>query len=76
MENELEALRVLTIKEAAIILRMSQRTVQRFIQHKDLASFKVVDSGACVRAKWPNGLRLSNLRLSKTGKVSSFLPFS
>ena len=41
MENELEPLRVLTIKETAVILRMSQRTVQRLIQRKELPSFKV-----------------------------------
>jgi len=39
MENELEPLRVLTIKETAVILRMSQRTVQRLIQRKEMPSF-------------------------------------
>lgn len=41
MENNTEPLRVLTIKETAVMLRMSQRTVQRLIQRKELPSFKV-----------------------------------
>ena len=41
METELEPLRVLTIKETAAMLRMSQRTVQRLIHRKELRSFKV-----------------------------------
>ena len=41
MENNTESLRVMTVKEAAVMLRMSQRTVQRLIHRKELPSFKV-----------------------------------
>ena len=61
MENELEALRVLTIKEAAVILRMSQRTVQRLIQRKELPSFKVGGQWRLREsevAKWLEALQL------------------
>jgi excisionase family DNA binding protein len=41
MENERESLRMPTIKETAVMLRMSRRTVHRLIQRKELPSFKV-----------------------------------
>ena len=60
MENRDEPLRLLTIKEAAVILRMSQRTVQRLIQRKELPSFKVGGQWRLREsqvAKWLEGLQ-------------------
>ena len=41
MENIIDPLTLLTIKEAAEALRLSTRTVHRMIKSKELPSFKV-----------------------------------
>jgi excisionase family DNA binding protein len=41
MENELESLRLLTLPEAAQMLHVSTRTLQRMIRKNDLPAFKV-----------------------------------
>ena len=41
MENELEPLRVLTLKETADVLQLSERTVHRMVKRKELPAFKV-----------------------------------
>jgi excisionase family DNA binding protein len=60
MENELKPLRLLTIKETAVLLRMSQRTVQRLIHRKELPSFKLRGQWRLRESevvKWVEGLR-------------------
>ena len=41
MENDLESLRLLTLAEAAELLHVSTRTLQRMIRRNDLPAFKV-----------------------------------
>jgi len=41
MENDLDTLRLLTLPEAAELLQVSPRTVQRMIWRKELPAFKV-----------------------------------
>ena len=41
MENDLEALRLLTLVEAAEALQVSTRTLQHLIRHDELPAFKV-----------------------------------
>jgi excisionase family DNA binding protein len=41
MERELESLRLLTLSEAAQVLHVSTRTLQRMIRKNDLPAFKV-----------------------------------
>jgi excisionase family DNA binding protein len=41
MENTIDPLSLLTIKEAAEVLRLSTRTVHRLVKSKELPSFKV-----------------------------------
>ncbi len=41
MHQPLEALRLLTLPEAAELLHVSTRTLQRMIRRKDLPAFKV-----------------------------------
>ena len=41
MENNIDPLRFLTIKEAAAILQISERTAHRMLQRKKLPAFKV-----------------------------------
>jgi excisionase family DNA binding protein len=41
MENELQPLRLLTIPEAAELLQVSTRTLQRLIHRKELPALKV-----------------------------------
>jgi excisionase family DNA binding protein len=41
MENELEPLRLLSIKEAAEVLRVHPRTVKTMIRRNELPAFKV-----------------------------------
>ena len=41
MENNIDPLRFLTLREAAVTLQISQRTAQRMIQRKELPAFKV-----------------------------------
>jgi excisionase family DNA binding protein len=41
MENTPEPLRFLTLQEAAELLQVSSRTLQRIIYRKDLPAFKV-----------------------------------
>ncbi|HEY2918206.1 MAG TPA: helix-turn-helix domain-containing protein [Candidatus Binatia bacterium] len=41
MERELESLRLLTLSEAAQMLHVSTRTLQRMIRKNDLPAFKV-----------------------------------
>ena len=65
METNPEPFRVLTIKETAVILRMSQRTVQRLIQRKELPSFKVGGQWRLREsevAKWLEALQLEVLQ--------------
>ncbi len=59
MKNDLEPVRLLTIRETAALLQVSTRTVQRLIRGKELRAFKV---GARWRVreseltKWLQGL--------------------
>ncbi|HMA82238.1 MAG TPA: helix-turn-helix domain-containing protein [Candidatus Binatia bacterium] len=41
MDNKVDRLRLLTLPEAAELLHVSTRTVQRMIRRKDLPAFKV-----------------------------------
>lgn len=41
MENDLEQLRLLTVAEAAELLQVSKRTLERLIQRRKLPAFKV-----------------------------------
>lgn len=41
MENRLQHIRLLTLTEAAELLHVSTRTVQRLIRHGELPAFKV-----------------------------------
>jgi excisionase family DNA binding protein len=41
MENDLEPLRLLTLQEAAVLLQVSKRTLERLISRKELPAFKV-----------------------------------
>ena len=41
MEKDLESLRLLTLSEAAELLHVSTRTLQRMIRRNDLPAFKV-----------------------------------
>ena len=41
MEKRLDNLRLLSLVEAAEVLQVSTRTLQRMIQHKELPAFKV-----------------------------------
>ncbi len=41
MDNKLEGLRLLTLPEAAELLHVSTRTLQRMIRRNDLPAFKV-----------------------------------
>jgi excisionase family DNA binding protein len=41
MDNKLDRLRLLTLPEAAELLHVSTRTLQRMIRRKDLPAFKV-----------------------------------
>ena len=41
MENDLEQLRLLTVAEAAELLQVSKRTLERLIQRRELPAFKV-----------------------------------
>ncbi len=41
MENRLQHIRLLTLTEAAELLHVSTRTVQRLIRHRELPAFKV-----------------------------------
>jgi excisionase family DNA binding protein len=41
MENDLEPLRFLTLKQTAELLRMSTRTLLRMVQSNELPAFKV-----------------------------------
>ena len=41
MENDLDPLRLLTLKQTADLLRVSQRTVRVMIQRNELLAFKV-----------------------------------
>jgi excisionase family DNA binding protein len=41
MENELEPLKLLTLNEAAELLQVSRRTLQRMLNRKELAALKV-----------------------------------
>jgi excisionase family DNA binding protein len=41
MQKELEPFRLLTIKQAAELLRVSPRTIQAMIQRKELTAFRV-----------------------------------
>ena len=41
MENDIEPLRFLTLRETAGLLRLSGRTVLRMVQQKQLPAFKV-----------------------------------
>ena len=59
MEHELEPLRLLTIKEAAEVLRVNPRTVKSMIRRSELPArkvgsrWRVSESGL---AKWIQGL--------------------
>ena len=59
MENELEPLRFLTLREAAKVLQVSTRTLRRMVDQKEFPAFKV---GGLWRvresevAKWIQGL--------------------
>ena len=41
MENDLEALRLLTLDEVAKVLQVSKRTVCRMVDQKEFPAFKV-----------------------------------
>ena len=64
MENDLEPLRFLTLQEAADLLQVSKRTVERLIRCKELPALKVgVQWRICASqlAKWIEGLNDSEL---------------
>ena len=41
MENNIDSLRFLTLKQAAVLLQISPRTAMRMIERKELPGFKV-----------------------------------
>ena len=41
MENQVNDIKLLTLAEAATILKISKRTLHRMIQHRNIPAFKV-----------------------------------
>ena len=59
MENDNEQFRLLTVAEAAEVLQVSKRTLERLIQRRELPAFKVGHQWrirASELARWIQGL--------------------
>ncbi len=66
------AIKLLTLAEAAIILKISKRTLHRMIQHRQIPAFKVGGQWRILESRFQEWVEYEENSAPKNGQPTSF----